>query len=84
MTDAWAGGSTPISGPAENHAAVTPGDTVITPRPRALYVGGAGTVVIEDQRGVSVTYTAQAGAVIPFRAIKVTAASTATNIVAWW
>lgn len=84
MADAWAGANMPIAGPGENHAAITPGSSAIDPRPRALYVGGAGDVVIEDQRGVSVTYTVAAGAVIPFRAVKVTASTTATNIVAWW
>lgn len=83
MADAWAGGQMPVAGPGENHAAVTPGAAALDPRPRALFVGGAGDVTIEDQRGVSVTYTVAAGAVLPFRGVKVTAA-TATNIVAWW
>jgi len=63
--------------------AVTPSDTTVL-NCRALYIGGAGnlSLVFEDG-GSAVTVTGVlAGQVYPFRANKVMAATTATNIVA--
>lgn len=81
--DPWAGSSVTITGPIERHYAVTPGASALDPRPRALRIGGAGTVTVEDSAGVSVVYDCAAGEVLVFRAVKVTAA-TATGIVAWY
>lgn len=80
--DPWAGSSTPITGPCERHVAITPGAGDLDPRPRAIFCGGAGDVTITDQAGVSVTYAVQAGQILPFRAVKVTAA-TASGLVGW-
>ena len=67
--------------PANKHFAITPADTDLAVVPRAIYVGVAGTLVLRDVAGVDVTYTAVAGSIIPFRAIRVGAASTATGII---
>ena len=70
--------------PAQNFAAVTPSDsTVFTNRPRALYVGAAGDIVVQDENAVSVTFKAvPGGTVLPIRPLRVMAATSATQIVA--
>jgi len=68
---------------AENAVEITPSDvTVLTAC--ALYVGGAGSVVATIG-GVDVTFAAvPAGTLLPVKATKVKAASTATSIVGLW
>ncbi len=59
--------------------AITPGTALAIP-PRAIYVGGAGTVTAAGQDGVSVTFSGlAAGQILPFRASAVSAA-TATGL----
>lgn len=73
------------SDPAEDAGAVTPSDsTNLTRTARALYVGGAGNVVVITASGTAVTFTnVQAGSIIPVRARRVNSTNTtATNIVA--
>ena len=71
--------------PAVTAVAVTPSDTVsLTPNPtRALYVGGAGNVVVLIG-GSAVTFTGvQAGSILPICVTRVNSTNTtATNIVA--
>jgi hypothetical protein len=66
--------------------AVTPNDTTnIAPAPcDAFYVGGAGTVVVIDIGGTTLTLTgALAGTVYPLRVMRVLATgTTATGIIA--
>jgi len=84
-TDNYAGRFAQPSDPAIHAAAVTPSDsTSLDPIPRALYVGGAGDVVVDTLGGeTAVTFKAvPVGTVLPIRAIKVKAATTATYIVA--
>ena len=52
----------------------------------ALYVGGAGNLVVVKEDGVPVTFTGvPAGSLLPIRAIRVNAIdTTATAIVALW
>lgn len=73
-------------GPASNAVAVTPSDsTDLTYTTRALYVGGAGTVVVNmNDTGSSISFVAvAAGSVLPIRVDRVRATgTTATNIVA--
>lgn len=71
--------------PATRAVAVTPSDTtLIDPVPRALYVGGTGSVVIDTLGGdTSITLAGvPAGTVLRIRATRVKAATTATGIVA--
>lgn len=49
---------------------------------RAIFVGGAGTVVAYNRDGTAVSFTAPAGAVLPIKTDRVLNTSTATNIVA--
>jgi putative NADH-flavin reductase len=70
--------------PAQRSAAVTPGTQIPSWQgSRALYVGGAGSLVVDQGDGVLVTFAGvPAGAVIDIRVKLVDATSTATNIVA--
>jgi len=69
----------------QDHGAVSPSDaTVFSPPFRAIYVGGAGTVVITSKSGTDATYTCPAGATIFMAGTKVKAASTATLLVAMY
>ena len=67
-----------------NAAAVTPSDTADN-FGVALYVGGAGNVVLKTEGGQTVTWTAvPAGTTIVQRFSNVMAATTATNLVRQW
>lgn len=73
--------------PAGGYAAVTPNDSTDLPNGvcRALYVGGAGTLVIDSPQGdTAVAFVGVvAGSTLSVRAKRVRATSTtATNIVA--
>ena len=73
------------SDPAEDAGAVTPSDvTNLTRTARALYVGGAGNVVVVTPSATVVTFTnVQAGSILPVRIRRVNSTNTtATNIVA--
>lgn len=68
-------------GTARNHIAITKSDATII-QADAIFVGGAGDVVIKDRDGTSVTYTVPAGTIIPVQATMVmSTGTTATNIV---
>jgi hypothetical protein len=65
-------------------ASVVPSDTESNSGV-ALYVGGAGNVVLQTEAGQTVTFTAaSAGLTIVQRFTKVMAATTATNLVRQW
>lgn len=67
-----------------NAAAVTPSDTTEA-FGVALYVGGAGNVVLKTEGGQTVTFTAvPAGSTIVQRFTNVMAATTATSLVRQW
>lgn len=85
MADPFALEMTGLSDPASHHYAVTPSDgSDLSPRPRAVYVGGAGDVSMTDAGGAAVTWAGvPAGTTIPFRAVRIrSTGTTATNIVA--
>jgi hypothetical protein len=84
VADAYSGNQPGLTSPATRAVAVVPSDaTILDPKPRALYVGGAGDVVIDTEQDTGVTLSAvPAGSVIPIRAKRVKAATTATLIVA--
>jgi hypothetical protein len=70
-----------ISG-ADDGAAVTTSDTTLIPRPKALYVGGAGDVAVQFVAGTTVTLKAVPVGILPIRPVRVMATNTtATNIV---
>jgi hypothetical protein len=71
--------------PAFKLTAVTPSDSTVLTGVRALWVGGAGNVsVIACNDSTAVTLTVPAGTLLPIFAVKVMAATTATNIVAFY
>lgn len=78
------------SAPADEGVAVTPSDSTVlggTDGVRFLYVGGAGDVAVTlvGPGATALTLKAvPAGAFLPIRVSKVNAATTATNIVAFW
>lgn len=86
MSDEWATQSTGIAGPARNAAAVTPNDGTDLPNAsRAILVGGGGTIAVVMAGGMSVTFTAQDGSVLPICASRIKATgTTATGIVVLW
>jgi len=86
MTDTFENFASSLDSPAEHHFTVTPSDTAdLAIRPRALRIGGAGTIVLRDRAGADVAYAVQAGEVLPVRALRVLATgTTATDIVAWY
>jgi hypothetical protein len=69
--------------PAGYGVAVTPSDSTVLPMTRALYVGTAGNVRVDDIND-TVTYTnVQAGSILPVQVSRVRATgTTASNIVA--
>lgn len=86
MADNFSTRSVANSDPASYGAAVTPNDsTDLATVPRALFIGGAGNVVVHDAAGTSLTFTCPAGLMLAFRARRVlSTGTTATGIVAVW
>ena len=73
------------TGTGYRFGAVTPHDTdLLAQQARALYIGGAGNVVLKDPDGVSATFVGVlAGTILPIQTSRVMSTSTtATNIVA--
>jgi len=73
-----------LMSPADNAAAVTPSDsTDLAFTSRALYVGGAGNIVVTMAGGGDVTFTAvPGGSILPVRVTRVKSTSTtATSII---
>jgi hypothetical protein len=68
--------------PASGYAAVTKSDDTVV-NFRALYIGGAGNVVLDSPDGdTNVSFVGlAAGTILPVMCVKVKAATTATNIV---
>lgn len=68
------------------YEAVTPSDaTEFSPWFRALRIGGAGDIVVTDIEGNDVTFVgAQVGETLPIWGSKVKAATTATDIIAYF
>lgn len=67
-----------------NHfVGVTPSDSADLPDGLSdgLYVGGAGTVVVEEQDGTSASFSAVAGAVLPIRVRRVRATGTTASAI---
>ena len=59
-----------------------PQDEDLQPKPRGLFIGGAGALTLRDARGEDTTFIVQAGAILPIRPTRiVSATTTATGIV---
>lgn len=73
------------SAPAMEAAAVTPNDSTDLPNGpcRALYIGGAGSAVVDTYNNTNITFAGlTAGTILPLNVRRVRTASTATNMVA--
>lgn len=72
-----------FTGSAENAETVTPADSDFAGGKtyRALFVGGAGTLIVTTANGHTVTFNMQAGTILPVVARRVAGASTCTGIV---
>jgi len=71
--------------PAYKLTAVTPSDSTELVGVRALWIGGAGTVVVVACNDTaSVSLTVPAGTLLPIFAKKIMAATSASNIVAFY
>lgn len=75
MPDNFANHFKRLDSPGGVHFAITPGPGDINPRPRVLYCNVAGTATLVDETGASLVYNLTAGQLLPFRAVKVTAAT---------
>jgi hypothetical protein len=72
-----------LDAPAARHFSITPANTDLAFRPRALIVTVAGDVVIQDELGTNITYAAvPAYTILPIRAVQVRTGTTAT-VVGW-
>lgn len=67
--------------PSNKFYAVTPSDTTLVDA-RAIFVGGEGNLVLENEDGTDVTFAVKAGTLLPVSPKRVKAATTATGIVA--
>lgn len=81
MSDNFATHAVGLDAPCGRHFAITPGAGALTPRPRAIYCEAAGTATIEDAQGTSLVYTLAQGQILPFRAVKITAAT--ATLIGW-
>jgi hypothetical protein len=86
MADYFKTVSKTLESPADRHFPISPDDvTDLTIVPRALRIGGAGTLVLRDATGEDVTYTCVAGEVLTFRPVRVLeTGTTATDVVGWY
>lgn len=66
--------------PALDAFAITASASPLAVIPRAILVGGAGTITVTTYKGTSITITVAAGSIIPLAVTHVTAA-TATGLV---
>lgn len=74
-----------LTSPAVAHYAIIPSDSADLPvRPRALYVTASGTALLQDSAGTVVSYDLTAGAVLSIRPVRVLAAGTTAQLVAWY
>lgn len=83
MTDMFENQAAALSGPAVGGFSITPSDGTRFAQPsRAIYVGGAGTLSVEMLTGEVVTFQGlPGGVVLPIRAVRVLAESTAGALV---
>ncbi|MDQ0349731.1 spike base protein, RCAP_Rcc01079 family [Ancylobacter vacuolatus] len=83
MADTFANFSTGLTAPADDAFAITPADGAdLAILPRALWIGGAGTVKVTMKGGGEVTFTHPGGAPLDIRARRVwSTGTTATGII---
>jgi len=85
MSDPFDSDYVNLTSPAVSHYVVVPSDTAELPvRPRALFVNGAGTAVLQDKAGVAISYDLAAGAVLSMRPLRILATGTTAQLIAWY
>lgn len=87
MADDYESHALTLTGPLNEGESVTPSDSAdLDTVPRALWIGGAGDLVVHTASGASLTFNAvPAGTLLPFRARRVLlTGTTATAIKALW
>ena len=72
--------------PGANASAVTPADSDLPQRTRAIYVGVAGDLAVKMAGNEQVVTfpNVQAGSMLPLRVTQIRVATTATSIIAVW
>ncbi|MDP5084683.1 MAG: hypothetical protein NWQ23_04620 [Yoonia sp.] len=74
-----------LTSPAVAHYAIVPSDGADLPvRPRAIYVNAGGTAVLQDNDGAAISYEVTAGTVLSIRPLRVLAAGTTAQLIAWY
>ena len=85
MTDTFKSHTRGLTSPPEHGVAITPGDQDLAVVTRALFVGQGGDLVVRLAGGETVTLVGvQGGSLLPLRAPRVLAGSTAGSIVGLW
>ena len=85
MADVYDSYGAGLDSPASSALAITPGASALAQVTRAVYIGGAGNLVVTMKGNAEyVTFAVTAGQIVPIRATHILAASTATGIVALW
>ena len=85
MPDPFATDYVNLTSPAVAQYAIVPSDSSDLPvRPRAVYVNVAGTAVLQDNAGETVSYEVGAGAVLSIRPARVMATGTTAQLIAWY
>ena len=72
-----------LDSPCTEQYTITPGTNYLAQIPRCLYIAVAGNLVIEDSRGVQITYVGVDTGIFPFRAARVLSGTTAT-VIGWF
>jgi len=73
-----------LDAPASVHFAITPSNSVnLATVPRAIFCQVGGTVVIRDKAGTNLSYTLTAGAILPFRGVRILATGTTGTYYGW-
>jgi len=72
--------------PGANALAITPADADIATRTRAVYVGGAGDLVVKmaGNEQIVTFLGVAAGSMLPIRVTQIRLGTTATSVVAVW
>jgi hypothetical protein len=72
-----------LEAPADRHYTIVPSSNQLPVKPRGLFVAVAGNATLVDEAGQSISYpTLIAGSWLPFRPVKVTAAT--ATLIAWY
>ncbi len=85
MADSFADRQTGLSDVGIHHFTIAPSDSADLPvRVRAIYCKADGTITVRDEGGTDVAYPMTAGAILPFRAVRVLATGTTGTYVGWY